>query len=315
MKGSLLLFDRWGQRLKVSQPELWVMRIHYVLPLGLIAIIIGVSISLTLPISQKSLPNPQKYFLILLASSFFLSLYWAYLQLRQQQLFSFHQGSYGLGIMFLYLVCLFLINASPVVMVRILYERIAALFPGEQSLEEIAQALGVNEYSTEIRIIRYACQLSISEVGLDGLGFVSIVFFELALIIWLFRHIPSDFVVRALFGFGMGSTGISSVTAFLGLKSVDSQHLWGVIFFIIYLLCLVGMLKGVIRAKLSAAVCYGTVGSIILTPLLPFFCSQLVASDQARIFPPPFFIGIVLYILISWPAQWVLNRLHALPAG
>jgi hypothetical protein len=93
MKGSFLFLDRWGQRLKVSQPELWMMRIHYVLPLGLIAISIGMFISLTLPISQKSLPNPQKYFTILLGSSFLLSFLWAFLQIRQRQLFSFHQGS------------------------------------------------------------------------------------------------------------------------------------------------------------------------------------------------------------------------------
>jgi hypothetical protein len=308
MKGSLLLLDRWGQRLKVSQPELWMIRIHYVLPLGLIAVIIGVIISLTLPISQKSLPNPPKYFLILLLSSFLLSCYWALLQIRQHQLFSFHQGSYGLATMFLYLVCLLLINAPPVVMVKILFERIAALFPGEQSLEVIAQALGVNENSTEITIIGSARQLSMTAIGLDGLGLVSILFFELALITWLPRHIPFEFVARALFGLVACNSGVTLVAAFLGLKSMDSQRLWGGVFLIIYLTCLVGMLRGVIRAKLSAAVYLGTVGSIVLTPLVPYFYSLLTASNQTRISPPPLFIGIVLYVLLSWHAQWVLNR-------
>jgi hypothetical protein len=218
--------------------------------------------------------------------------------------------------MFLYLVCLLLINTTPVVIVRILYERIAALFPGEQSLQEIAQALGVEERSTEITIIRDARQPSTSVVGLEALGVVLSLLFQAALVLWLCRHIPIAFVFRTLYGLILLSFGIGNVITFLGLNSVDSQRIWGVVFFIVYLSCLVGMLRGVIRVKLSAPVGCGTAGSMFLTPLAPFFHSLLGISDLTRIFHLyPLYIGIVLYILISWPVQRVLNRLHALPTG
>lgn len=122
----LALWTALDRRLLLNRPQLWTMRFHHAVALGLAATLVCVLIAWSVPVSTANIPNIRPFFLSWLSLSVVASLYWTWLQFRVLRHVSV-RGPDGGGRTFgLYLVCLAAINLAPLTATAVLQQRIVA---------------------------------------------------------------------------------------------------------------------------------------------------------------------------------------------
>lgn len=145
---SMALLAACRRRNLLNHPQLWLTRFCFIVPGGLAAVLLAAGLALTFSTKPGKVGDPEAYLAWLLFGAALASGYWAYLQLRQQRVFSFHAGVGGLGTFYLNVLCLVIINLAPYVFVAHATSR---LTPGPELQAAFGRIVTANTLERKVR--------------------------------------------------------------------------------------------------------------------------------------------------------------------
>lgn len=342
MSVSVPILDPLHDHLLVTHPGAWMLRLTYVVPVSLAAMVIAWIFPMGFTIiPTERLPDPGNYAFSLLLATFGLSLYWVYLQIRQREIAAYRADWQGSGALAGYFLCLLLMNAAPFAFAYQLYHQIANAFLG-WPISEIERMWAGGYHPSEY--IFYNA-LAISELDINASGYIDIgdnshifdgdspyryhdrsffvgffergllviyalILFELSLAIWLLRSIAFKSLLRALAVALCTALLVGMTLAVMNAGTTEVV----IAFFPFYIAAFVLMIRGARQSRRSGLTTDATVIFVLATPFAAGFVSLGLDMESERQVVTAVFVAIVGLLAFSPIIQRLLNRLRALPA-